>query len=111
MKRFIGFALAILALSLPAFAAKNSATVNFSTPVTVGSTKLAAGEYKVTWTGADANVQVSIVQSGKTLVTVPAKLVTAKNGFTSINTDTVNGVAVVKTISLDKLTLDLTAAQ
>jgi len=111
MKRIIGFALAILALSFPAFAAKNSVSVNFATPVTVGSTALAAGEYNVSWTGTDANVQVSIVKNNKTLVTVPAKLVAAKNGYTSINTSTANGVAVVKSISLDKLTLDLSAAQ
>jgi hypothetical protein len=111
MQRIIGFALAILALSLPAFAAKNSATITLASPATVGSTKLAAGDYNVSWTGADANVQVTIAQNGKKVVTVPAKLVSAKNGYSSIDTSTVNGVTTVKAIMLDKITLELSAAQ
>ena len=111
MKRYIGLAIALLALSLPAFAAKNSASVTLATPVTIGSTKLAAGDYNISWTGADANVQVTIAQNGKKVVTVPAKLVNAKNGYTSIDTATENGSTVVKEILLDKLTLDLSAAQ
>lgn len=111
MKQLSVCALILFSLSLPAFAARNSASISIESPVTVGTTQVAAGDYTVSWTGADANVQVSLARDGKTLVTVPAKLVQAKNGYTSLDTKTDNGVTVVEEIMLDKLTLDLSAAQ
>ena len=51
MKRFLGYAAVLALLSAPAFAAKNSETINISEPVTVGATQLPAADYKVTWTG------------------------------------------------------------
>jgi len=107
MKRFFGFALMLVLLSAPAFASGNSQTVNLSGAVTLGSTQLAAGDCKVTWTGAGPDVQVTITQKGNTSVTVPAKLLKAKNGHKAITTDTKGGVDILQTIELDNLTLVL----
>lgn len=110
MKRFLVSALILGSLAVPAFAAKNSQSLTFSTPVTVGATQLAAGDYKVTWTGTGANVQVTIAQKGKASVSVAAKMVDAKNGHVGIITDAVNGATVLQTIELNNANLVLTGA-
>lgn len=110
MKRLFGFALIALSLSLPAFAAKNSQDLTLYKTVKVGATQLPEGNYKVTWTGNDANVQVTIAKNGKTVATAPAKVVPAKNGSVSVSTRSVNGTEVLETIQLDKLNLVLTGA-
>ena len=107
MKRFFGFALMLVLLSAPAFASGNSQTVNLTGAVTLGSNQLAAGDCKVTWTGAGPDVQVTLAQKGKAPVTVPAKLLKAKNGHKAITTDTKGGVDILQTIELDNLTLVL----
>jgi hypothetical protein len=110
MKRFLGYALIAGLLSVPAFAAKNSQTVSLTGTTKVGTTTLPAGDYKVTWTGTGSNVQVTIGQNGKTAVTVPAKLVDAKNGHVAVMTNQVGGVDVLESIELNKLNLVLTGA-
>ncbi len=108
MKRLLGLAIILCSLSLPAFAAKNTKTITFWENTKVGSTQVPAGDYKVSWTGADSNVQVTIARNGKTLATVPAKLVPANNEHVGMSTNTVNGVAVLESIQLDKFSLELT---
>ena len=108
MKRNLGCVLILGLLSIPGFAATNSKNVNFPGKLTVGTTELPAGDYKVSWTGADSNVQVTIARNGKTLATVPAKLVPANNEHVGMSTNTVNGVAVLESIQLDKFNLELT---
>ncbi len=110
MKRFLGYVLVLGSLVVPAFAAKNSQSLTLTTPVTVGTTQLPAGDYKVTWTGTGSNVQVTIAQKGKATVNVAAKLVDAKNGHVGIITDTVNGATVLQTIELNNANLVLAGA-
>src|ERR1700761_1688146 len=108
MNRFFASALIVASLSVPAFAAKNSQTVTLTDPVKVGSTQLAAGSYKVSWTTNGAAAQVTIEQKGKAPVTVPAKIVESKNGHVAVLTNTVGGVAVLETIQLNNISLELT---
>jgi len=110
MKRYFGFALILASLSVPSFAAKNSQNITLTDAVKVGTTQLPAGDYKVTWTGAGQNVQVTIADRGKNTVTVPAKLVDAKNGHVAVLTNAVGGAQVLETIQLDKLSLVLAGA-
>jgi hypothetical protein len=105
MKRFFGFAILIASLAVPAFAAKNSKTVTFTDAVKVGSTQLPAGEYKVSWTATGSSAQVTIAIKGGTSITVPAKLVDAKNGHVAVLTNSVGGVEVLESIQLDNLSL------
>ncbi len=113
MKRLSYCALILALLSVPAFAAKNSQTVNFSDAVTVGSTQLPAGEYKVTWDGTGSSVQVTLEQKGKShpaTATVAAKVVDTKNGRSGFTIDSKGGVNTVKTIQFSKFDMDLTGS-
>ncbi len=66
-------------LSLSAFAAdKHEGKFTLTEPALVGSTQLPAGDYKAQWSGTGQDVQMQIIQHGKTLVTVPGKLVDNK---------------------------------
>ena len=107
MKRWMGIALILGSLSLPALAAKNSQTLSLSGPVKVGSTQLAAGDVKVSWTGTGSNVQVTIEQRGKAPVTVAAKIVDTKNGHVGVVTDAASGAEVLESIELNNFTLVL----
>jgi hypothetical protein len=107
MKRIIGFAIVLGTLCLPAFAAKNSKTVDIGETVMVGSKKLPAGNYKVSWTGTGSNLQVTIAQHGKESVTVPAKMVNANNDEVGIVTDKAGGANVLQSIQFDHFTLNL----
>jgi hypothetical protein len=70
-------ALLVFVLSLTSLAApkRNSATVRFTEPVTVASTQLKPGTYRLTWEGVGPDVQVSFLKGKKTVATVPATLV------------------------------------
>ena len=69
-------AVLVLTLSLTSLAApkRNSATVRFTEPVTVASTQLQPGTYRLLWDGVGPNVQVSFLKGRKTVATVPATL-------------------------------------
>jgi hypothetical protein len=62
--------------STSAFAkAKDEGKMQLTDPAEIGSTQLKPGSYKVEWNGNGKQVQVDIMQHGKTVATVPAKLV------------------------------------
>jgi opacity protein-like surface antigen len=105
MKRFFICALMLALFTAPAFAAKNSQSLNISNDVTVGSTQLPAGEYKVSWTGTATDVQVTISRSGKTPVTVPAKLVETKHSQNGYTINRQGGVDLLETLQLNKVSL------
>jgi len=105
MKRFFGFALLLALFTAPAFASKNSQSVNIPSDVKVGSTQLLAGDYRVTWTGSGSDVQVILAKDGKTLVTVPARVVTEKSDHNGITTNSQGGVDLLQAIQLHKITL------
>ena len=106
MKRFVSAAIIFACLSAPAFAAKNSETLNIAEPVTVGTTQLAPADYKVTWTGTGANAQVTLAH-GKTVVTVPAKVVDEKNNQNAVLTDSKGGTNTMKAIYFNHVSLIL----
>jgi hypothetical protein len=69
----------ILAFMLPvsAFAKDNNRHwVEIPAFVQVGSTQLKPGNYDVKWQGTGPEIQVSFVQNGKTVATVPGTLKT-----------------------------------
>jgi hypothetical protein len=112
MKRLLTFAIVLSSLSIPAFAAKNSQTINLPDPVTVGSTKLPAGDYKISWTGSAPDVQVTLEQKGvqkPVTVTLPGKLVPAKNDRTELTTNTQAGSVTLESVQLKDSTLSFTS--
>ena len=54
---------------------KNKGSLNIQEPVTVNGTRLAVGNYQVTWQVTGADVELNIIQSHKVVATVPARLV------------------------------------
>jgi hypothetical protein len=113
MKRLLGIAIILSSMTIPALAAKNSQTVNLANPVTVGSTNLPAGQYKLTWAGTAPDVQVTLEQkdvSKPATATVPAKLVTEKHERTQVTTGTKNGVNSLQTVQFKDVTLNFTSA-
>ena len=108
MKRLL-YAVAILSLiSIPAFAAKNSQTVNIPEKVTVGNTQLEAGDYKVTWSGTGANVQVTLVEKDKYSpkpVTVTAKAEDAAQSQTGFTVERQGNVSKLSSLKVGKTTL------
>lgn len=73
----IMIAVVVLAFATASFAANNERKENFqiAAPAQVNGTQLPAGDYVAKWEGTGPDVQVSIVRNGKTVATVPAKVV------------------------------------
>jgi hypothetical protein len=71
------FILAFLPFAANA-ATQNSAHIELDSNVTVGTTELPKGTYKVVWTGTDPNVQVTFT-NGNFSKTVSAHIVEARN--------------------------------
>jgi hypothetical protein len=110
MNRFFGFALMLVLFTAPAFAANNKPqTVTIDETVQVGSTQVPAGDYKLTWTGAGPDVQATLAQNNKAVVTFSAKAVAGKNS-PGVDTETKGGVTVLESIQLSKLSLVLEGA-
>ena len=105
MKRYLGFAMMLTLLSAPAFAGRNSQSVNFPEPMKAGSAQLAAGDYNVTWTGTGPNIQVTFTQNRKVLATVPAQLVVESNKNEGLNTIAQGSVETLESIRMKNMTL------
>jgi hypothetical protein len=107
MKRFVGFAMMLTLLAAPAFAGKNSQTVNLPSAMKVGSADVSPGDYNVTWTGSGPEVQVTLTRNKKVIVTLPAKLVEQNNKNEGLNTDTQGGVQTLQAIRMKNMSLIL----
>jgi len=105
MKRLFGFALLIGAMfATPLFASRlfstKSTTVNIPEAVTVGSTQIAAGEYKVSYEGSAPAVKVTLAKSRSSSVVLDAKFVEGKNGGPAVTLSTVDGVRILEQIDI-----------
>ena len=87
-------ALATLTLLSPLCLArdKNEHSVTIYNSIQVGSTQLKPGDYTVEWQESSTGVQVSFLQNGKTVATVPGTLKTNDDQVTQddVVTDTIN---------------------
>lgn len=110
MKRLFGYALMLTLTAAPAFAAKNSQSLNFSEAVKVGSTQIPAGDCKVTWTGTGDNIQVTLTENGKSIATFPAKLVEEKHNHKGYVVSRASGTDQLQTIQLSDVSLQLVGA-
>jgi len=103
MRKLIGSVLMLAMFTSPLFAAKKS-TVNFVEPVSVGSTRITAGEYKLSYEGAGPAVKVTLERQGASPIVLDAKL-SPGNGQNSVTYATVNGTRTLVEIKLSKATL------
>jgi len=89
-------AMAALLLSLSALAAeKHEGKFTLTETAQVGTTQLQPGDYSAQWNGTGQDVQVQIMQHGKTLATVPGKLIENKepSPYNSVTLKPINGNA------------------
>ena len=109
MKRLLGVVVICAMFSTPLFAGKlfatKGTTVNIPEAVIVGSTNIAAGEYKVSYEGAGPTVKVTLVKSGSSPVILSAKLVEGKNNGPSVTLATVNGARILRQMDVKGGTL------
>ena len=82
MKQVRSIILALFLIPLPilSFAATRK-SITVSDPITIGSTELKPGDYKVQWDGNGPTVQVSFIQGNKTVATAPASVQQQSNEF------------------------------
>lgn len=74
---FVTVVAALILFTLCAFGmSKGEGHITVSKKIQVGSTQLMPGHYKVEWNGANKQVKLNILHFNKTLVSVPAKVVT-----------------------------------
>lgn len=106
MKRSLGFALMLILFAVPAFAGNRTPTVDIPMDVQVGSTQIPAGQYQLTWTGSEPNVQATLLQNKKTVVTFSAKMVEGKN-ISGVETDTEGATTILNAINTGKFRLTL----
>lgn len=106
MKRFFSFAVILVLFALPAFAGKNPPTVTIPDNVQIGSTKVPAGDYALTWTGSGSNIQATLARKGKAVVTFSARAIEGKN-IPGVETSNQGGVVVLQTIQLNNVSLVL----
>jgi hypothetical protein len=99
----ITFILAFLPFAANA-ASKNSANVVIDNNVTVGTTELPKGTYKVVWTGTDPNVQVTFTH-GNWTTTVPAHIVEGRNNIEAEMTNVKDNKTFLTALELRNATL------
>src|ERR1700729_488466 len=103
-KRFLfTFILAFLPFAANA-ASANSGHVELDSNLTVGTTELPKGTYKVVWTGTDPNVQVTFTNN-KFSKTVPAQIVEGRNNMEAELTDSKDNKTFLTGIQLKDATL------
>jgi len=108
-KRVLAFTFILAFLPFAANAAsKNSANVVIDKDVTVGTTELPKGTYKVVWTGADTNAQVTF-SHGSWTKTVPARIVEGRNDIESELTDAKDSKTFLTALQFHNATLQFGA--
>ena len=108
MKRFIVYAAMFALVSAPAFAAKNSENITITHAVSVGTTQIPAAQYKVSWKETGPNSQVTLT-NGKSVVTLPAKVVEQKHDISTVRTSNAGGTTVLLGIELGQVSVEFTS--
>jgi hypothetical protein len=104
-KRALTFTFILAFLPLAANAAsQNSGRIVLENNVTVGTTELPKGNYKVVWTGTDPNVQVTFT-NGSWSKTVPAHIVEGRNNIEAEMTNVKGDKTFLTAIELRNATL------
>jgi hypothetical protein len=98
-----GFILGFLPFAANA-ASQNSAHIVLDSNMTVGTTELPKGTYKVVWTGTDPNVQVTFT-NGNWTKTVPAHIVEGRNNTEAEMTDVKDNKTVLTGLEFHNATL------
>jgi len=74
-KTYAGLLLGTILLLGTTASASNKTTLNLEDAVSIHGTNLPKGQYKVTWEGTGPDIELSFIQSHKTVATTRARLV------------------------------------
>lgn len=102
------FSLLFMVFPLAALAAHNTGNVTLGDPVTVGSTVLPAGDYKVKWEGTGSDVKVSFLQGKKELASAPATVTAESSPYDGAAVETqdqTNNSKILKQILFKNVSL------
>jgi hypothetical protein len=112
MKSLAALASTFVLLAAPAFAAGNSKPLNLVIPQTVqvGTTQLPAGNYKLSYTGSGSTAQVTLTQTGKTIITFTATEVDQKTANEGVDVRAHGSASDLTAIHLSKVSFVLNAA-
>ena len=101
--KFTLTAVALTLLSVSGWASdKMRATVHIFDVVTVGSARLAAGEYTIRWSGTGSNAEVTFAQGRKVIATVPALVDQVRSGYSNTVVETDGRTNTLTKIALPK---------
>ena len=106
MKNAFHLIVLFAAMTTPLWAAKKG-SVTIPQNVSVGSTHIAAGQYKVSFEGTGPDVKVTLTKSGGPPIVLEARLHPGDKGAAYVTLDTRNGATVLKEIELDGVLLVL----
>jgi hypothetical protein len=111
--RLSKFTLATFALLLFSLSGRASdkmrANIKIYETVHIGSTELAPGEYKMTWTQSGSNAEVTFSQGKKVIATVPAHVTQVRSGFHSPAIHTDRSTSTLIGVELPEVTLSFTS--
>ena len=110
LSKFTIATFALLLFSLSGWAGdKMRATIHIDQAVHIGSTELAPGEYKMTWTQSGSSAEVAFSQGKKVIVTVPAQATQEHSGYRSpaLRIDGVSNTLVA--VDLPEVSLSFTS--
>lgn len=111
MKQLVRLTLAVALFTTPLFAA-NKATVTIPNDATIGTTKLAAGEYKLTYDGSGPVVKVTLTQSGHPPIQLDAKLEPTRYSEVSVSIEKkADGQFTLRSINVGRVALVFETAQ
>jgi hypothetical protein len=101
---------ALLLFSLRGWASdKMRANIQIYETVHIGSTELAPGAYKMTWTESGSNAEVTFSQGKKVIATVPAQVTQVRSGFHSPAIHTDRSTSTLIGVELPEVTLSFTS--
>jgi len=100
---------ALVLLSMSGWASdKMKANIQIYQTVYVGSTQLAPGEYKMTWTESGSNAEVTFSQGKKVIATVPARVTQVRSGYDGPALHTHGASNTLTAVELPKLSFSFT---
>ena len=100
----------LVLLSVGAWAGdKMRANIQIDETLHVGSTQLAQGAYKMTWTESGSNAEVTFSQGKKVIATVPAHVTQVRSGYHSPVVHTDRSTSSLIAVELPEVSLSFTS--
>jgi hypothetical protein len=102
--------LVLLSLSVSAWASdKMKANIHIEHTVHVGSTQLAPGAYKMTWTASGSNAEVTFSQGKNVIATVPAHVTQVRSRYDGPAIHTDSSTSMLIGVELPEVSLSFTS--